>query len=215
MDVMKRLNCFFLKTEEVLDLPEQNFVTINVDSTAQYKRFVKDRIVTIGDKEIVGDMTFTKVLGERQLCGQFNLNKLVSFKDTLDSTDDRLIVFYNFKEELEELIKVTGNRPMSFVNGEKRDLTAYENNSDSVTFIQYKAGSRGLNLQKSNKIIYYSPTLSADEYAQSQKRIHRLGTTQPCFYYKMITRNSIEEKIYECLDRGVDYEQRLFESEGG
>ena len=214
MDVMRRLNCFFLKTEDVLDLPEQNFVTINVDSTTQYKKFVKDRIVNIGDKEIVGDTTFTKILGERQLCGQFNLNKLVSFKDILDSTDDRLIVFYNFKDELEELIKVTGKRPMSFVNGDKRDLTAYENDSDSITFIQYKAGSRGLNLQKSNKIIYYSPTLSADEYAQSQKRIHRLGTTQPCFYFKMVSKGSIEEKIYNCLDRGVDYEQRLFESEG-
>lgn len=211
MDVMKRLNCFFLKTEEVLDLPEQNFVTIHVDSTAQYKKFVKDRIVMIGDKEIVGDTTFTKILGERQLCGQFNLNKLVSFKDTLDSTDDRLIVFYNFKDELEELIKVTGNRPMSFVNGEKRDLTAYENNGDSVTFIQFQAGARGLNLQKANKIVYFSPPLSADLYAQSQKRIHRLGQRDNCFYFKMVTRNSIEEKIYDCLDRGVDYEQRLFE----
>lgn len=212
---LNKYRCFFLKTEDVLDLPEQNFVTVKVKPIAAYNKFVKDRIIQIGDKEIVGDTTFTKMLGERQLCGQFNLNKLVSFKDILDSTDDRLIVFYNFNDELAELVAVTGERPMSFVNGEKRDLTAYENNGDSVTFIQYKAGSRGLNLQKSNKIIYYSPTLSADEYAQSQKRIHRLGTTQPCFYYKMITGNSIEEKIYECLDRGVDYEQRLFESEGG
>ena len=214
IDLCKRRGCFFLKTEEVLDLPEQNFVTVAVDPIPDYKRFVKDRVIKIDDKEIVGDTTFTKLLGERQLCGQFNLNKIVSFKDTLDSTDDRLIVFYNFKEELKVLIEATGKRPMSFVNGDKRDLTAYENNSDSVTFVQYRAGARGLNLQKANKIVYYSPPLSADLYAQSQKRIHRLGTTQPCFYFKMTTKDSVEEKIYKALDRGVDYELRLFECDG-
>ena len=211
LGVIRRLNCFFLKTEDVLDLPEQTFIPIEVKPIAAYNKFVKDRVVKIGDKEIVGDATFTKVLGERQLCGQFNLNKLVSFKDILDSTDDRLIVFYNFDDELDELVKIVGKRPISFVNGKKRDLTAYENENDSVTFIQYKAGSMGLNLQKANKIIYFSPTLSANDYAQSQKRIHRLGQTGTCFYYKMVTKGSIEEKIYDCLDRGVDYELRLFE----
>ena len=211
MHNLHKYNCFFLKTEDVLDLPEQTFIPIEVKPVAAYNKFVKDRIVQINDKEIVGDTTFTKLLGERQLCGQFNLNKLVSFKDILDSTDDRLIVFYNFNDELKELVNITGKRPMSFVNGEKRDLTAYENESDSVTFIQYKAGSMGLNLQKANKIIYFSPPLSADNYAQSQKRIHRLGQTGTCFYYKMITKGSVEEKIYKALDRGVDYELRLFE----
>ena len=210
---LRKYNCFFLKTEDVLDLPEQTFVPIEVKPTAAYNKFVKDRVIQIGDKEIVGDSTFTKVMGERQLCGQFNLNKLVSFKDILDGTDDRLIVFYNFNDELNELVKITDKRPMSFVNGSKRDLTAYENESNSVTFIQYKAGSMGLNLQKANKIVYFSPPLSANDYAQSQKRIHRLGQTGTCFYFNLVTKNSIEEKIYKCLDRGCDYEMRLFESE--
>lgn len=213
IDMCRRRNCFFLKTEDVLDLPEQTFIPMEVKPIPPYARFVKDRIVTVGDKEIVGDTTFTKLLGERQLCGQFNFNKLVSFKDILESTSDRLIVFYNFNDELAELVELAkdDDRPLSFVNGEKRDLTAYENESNSVTFIQYKAGSMGLNLQKANKIIYFSPPLSANDYAQSQKRIHRLGQTGTCFYYKMITKGSVEEKIYKCLDRGVDYELRLFE----
>lgn len=216
MSTLGKLHCFFLKTEDVLDLPEQQFITLNVDSTQQYRKFVKDRVVTIDDKEIVGDTTFTKLLGERQLCGQFNNNKLVSFSDILESTSDRLIVFYNFKDELAELTELAkkDNRPMSFVNGDTRDLTAYEDEYNSVTFIQYRAGARGLNLQKANKIVYFSPPLSADLYAQSMKRVHRIGQTETCFYYKMVTRNSVEEKIYDALDRGIDYDTRLFESEG-
>lgn len=208
-----KLKCFFLKTEDVLDLPEQTFIPIEVKPIAAYNKFVKDRVIQIEDKEIVGDTTFTKLLGERQLCGHFNLNKLVSFKDILESTSDRLIVFYNFNDELDELVELTksDNRPMSFVNGGKRDLTAYENESNSVTFIQYKAGSMGLNLQKANKIIYFTPPLSANDYSQSQKRIHRLGQTGTCFYYKMITKGSVEEKIYSALERGQDFELKLFE----
>ena len=216
INMSRKHNCFFLKTEDVLDLPEQTYVPVEVAPTAEYNKFVKDRIVTIGDKEIVGDTTFTKLLGERQLCGQFNLNKLVSFKDILASTSDRLIVFYNFNDELAELVKLAEDdgRPISFVNGEKRDLTAYENESNSVTFIQYRAGSMGINAQKANKIVYFSPPLSANDYAQSQKRIHRLKQDRACFYYKLITKNSVEEKIYDCLERGVDYELRLFSGDG-
>ena len=209
-------NCFFLKTEDVLDLPEQNFVPILVQSTPEYNHFVKDRVVKIDDKEIVGDTTFTKLLGERQLCGHLNYNKLVSFSDILESTSDRLIVFYNFKDELAELVKLVekDKRPISFVNGDKRDLTAYENEDNSVTFIQFAAGARGLNLQKANKIVYFSPPLSADLYAQSQKRIHRLGQRDNCFYFKMVTKKSVEEKIYEALERGIDYDTKLFSGDG-
>ena len=209
--IARRYNCYFMKTEEVIDLPEQTFIPLTCENTPIYKRFVKDRIVNIDGEDLIGDNAFKKLLGERMLCGVHNSNKIVSFKDILESTNDRLIVFYNFKKELDQLIKAVDDRPMSFVNGEKRDLEAYENEENSITFCQYRAASRGLNLQKANKIVYFSPTLSADEYAQSQKRIHRLGTVQPCFYYKMIVRGSVEEKIYKALDKGIDYDTKLFE----
>ena len=44
-------------------------------------------------------------------------------------------------------------RPVSVINGQRKDLTCYEKDQDSVTLIQYQAGAMGLNLQKSNKII--------------------------------------------------------------
>lgn len=49
-------------------------------------------------------------------------------------------------------------RPCSIINGEKNDLTAYDQYENSITFIQYQAGSMGVNLQKANKIIYFSLT---------------------------------------------------------
>ena len=212
---MREHGCHFLKTEDCIDLPDQIEQTIYVDVTKQYKKFVKDRIVVIKDKELVGDTTLTKLLYERQLCGQYNTDKLEAFRDLLESTSDRLIVFYNFNAELAHLISICDSveRPYSLVNGSDRDLYAYDNLEGSVTLIQYQAGSMGLNLQKANRIIYYTPPLSSELFEQSKKRIHRIGQSKTCFYYYLTCRSSVEERIYETLAMRRDYTAQLFEED--
>ena len=197
---MREYGCNFLKTDEVLDLPEQLFTEVRVKSSPQYRKFKKDRVVEIDGTTLVGDNTLTKKLYERQLCGVYNKAKLEAFKDLVESTEDRLIVFYNFTSELYELVElVKSDRPVSVVNGNTKDLHNYEKCTNSITFIQYQAGAMGLNLQLSNKIIYYSPPLSSELYEQSKKRINRIGQSRTCYYYKLIVSNSIEEKIYKTL----------------
>lgn len=226
---MRQYGCNFLKTEEVFDLPEQIHQTIKVNTTKEYRKFRKDCIIGIspmrgammsatdpdydGTIELVGDTTLTKMLYERQLCGQYNKAKLEAFRDLVESTNDRLIVFYNFTEELEALCKIAwdSDRPVSVVNGKQKDLLPYENIETSITFIQYQAGAMGLNLQKANKIVYFTPPLSSELFEQSKKRIHRIGQEKPCFYYYLICKGSIEEKIYRTLAMRRDYTDALFE----
>lgn len=209
---LRRYGAFFMKADEAITLPLQNFITIKCEQIPEYKRFKKDRIVTIDDKEIVGENTLIKMLGERQLCSQYNRHKLQAFKDLLNDTDDRLIVFYNFTAEKDILARLV-ERPISLVNGEKRDLENYEKYDNSVTFVQFQAGAKGLNLQKANKIIYFSLPLSCENYMQSQKRVHRIGQDRPCFYYILETENSIDGKILEALNRQEDYTNALFQEQ--
>lgn len=201
----------FLKTEEVLTLPEQTFTDISVATTKEYKRFQKTKVVDVEGETLVGDTTLTKLLYSRMLCGAYNPNKIQAFKDLLDSTNDRLIVFYNFNKELEKLLEAVGGRPVSTVNGAGKDLENFENCGNSVTFIQYQAGSFGLNLQKANKIVYFTPPLSSEHLEQSKKRTHRIGQTEPCFYYNLVCEGSVEEKIYEVLAMRRDFTNDLFE----
>lgn len=212
---MREYGCQFLKTDEVINLPEQIFTKVRVDSSKEYKKFRKTKVVKVDDTELVGDTTFTKLLYERQLCGQYSKEKLQAFEDLLNSTNDRLIVFYNFTEEVVRLMAIARSlgRHCSVVNGNRKDLSAYEDCDNSVTFIQYQAGAMGLNLQKANKIIYYSPPLSSELYEQSKKRIHRIGQTHSCYYYNLIVRGSVEEKIYRVLAMRRDYTDKLFEED--
>lgn len=215
---MRDYGCHFLKTEEVLTLPDQNFIPVKIKKNSLYGEFMKNRIVRVPNKqnvfvELVGDTTLTKLLYARQLCGAYSNEKLKAFTDLVESTNDRLIVFYNFNNELEQLKYVCDalERPYSVVNGTDKDLYAYDNFNGSITLIQYQAGAMGLNLQKANKIIYFTPPLSSELYEQSKKRIHRIGQQFSCFYYNLICTGSVEEKIYKTLEMRKDYTEALFE----
>jgi hypothetical protein len=205
----------FLKTEDVIDLPQQTFTDVLVDAPKEYKKFMKNGIITIDSVELLGDTQLTKRLRARQICSVYAKAKYEAFKDLLASTNDRLIVFYNFTAEYDELAKIADEfgRPHSIVSGPRKDLTAYEQHDDSATFVQYQAGAKGLNLQKANKIIYFSLTEKCEDWMQSQKRIHRIGQDRPCFYYIMKCRGTVEEKIHAALKRGVDYTDELFREE--
>lgn len=203
----------FMKTEECFDLPEQNFINQYVPTSKEYFKFMRDCIITIDDEELVGDTTLTKRLYARQLCGQYSQYKLDAFAELVQSTNDRLIVFYNFNAELDALIKIAEEhgKPVSQVNGHCKDLTVYETEDNSITFIQYQAGAMGLNLQKANKIIYFTLTDKSELFEQSKKRIHRIGQDKPCFYYILMCKGSVEEVILETLEMRKDFTDELFE----
>lgn len=203
----------FMKTEEAFSLPEQVETIVNVENTTKYKKFKKDKLIEFDDIELVGDTSLTKMLYLRQLASQYNENKLSSLKELLEGTEDRVIVFYNFTNELEQIKELCKKleKPISIVNGSTKDLAAYKDYDNSVTLIQYQAGAMGLNLQLSNKIIYYSLPLSSELFEQSKKRTHRIGQTKTCFYWYLITEKSIEGEILNALKERRDYTNQLFE----
>ena len=211
---MRQHGCHFLKTEDVVDLPDQVFQDIKVPSSKWYREFQKERIVVVDGKELVGDTTLTRMLYERELCGAYSEAKFEAFEDILDSTNDRLVVFYNFNLELDRLMEITGNhkRPFGVVNGQMKNPEVL-NTESAVLFVQYQAGSMGLNLQIANRIVYFSPPLSSELFEQSKKRTHRIGQDKTCFYYQLICAGSIETKIYRTLAMRRDYTEALFEQE--
>ncbi|PGC86201.1 SNF2-related protein [Bacillus toyonensis] len=209
---LKQYGAVFMKTEEVFDLPEATDVKVKIPGTKLYKEFKKHHIVEIGEELLLGDTPAAKKLYLRQLAGSYNENKLQYVKDLVESTNDRIIIFYNFKKEYEALVDLI-EKPISTVNGSLKDLTAYEKFENSVTLIQYQAGAMGLNLQKSNKIVYFTLTDKSELFEQSKKRTHRIGQERACFYYYLLTDGSIEWRMLDVLKERKDYTDALFEKE--
>lgn len=203
----------FMKTEEAgISLPEATVIPIRLKTTKEYKQFMKKRVITIDGKELVGDSALTQRLYARMLCGQYNKDKLEAFKDLIESSDDRFVVFYNFTSELEELEAIANelNRPFSLVTGACKRLDEYEQCSNSITFVQYQAGAMGLNLQKANKTIYFTLPQASELFEQSKKRTNRIGQERPCFYYYLLCNDSVEEDILATLELRKDYTDELF-----
>ena len=223
----------FMTTDDAgIELPEKTMVQVKTKPSPLYWKFKRDRVVSVDTvnlgefeldsdfwgsnetsaRELVGDTGLTNRLYQRQLCGLYNKARYEAFRDLVNSTDDRLIVFYNFTEEMERMKRIVEamNRPVSIQNGETKDLTAYNYKADSVTFVQFQAGARGGNFQKANKIIYFSLPESWELWEQSQKRIHRLGQDRPCFYYLLICPGTVETNILATLELRKDYNDELF-----
>jgi SNF2 family DNA or RNA helicase len=100
------------------------------------------------------------------------------------------------------------------VNSEKLFYEGVKIGSNRVILVNYQSGATGINLQSySHIIVYYSPCLSSELRIQSEGRIHRIGTTQSCLYYKLVTKGSIEEKIWSRLNMLQSYTDDLFNAD--
>lgn len=76
-----------------------------------------------------------------------------------------------------------------------------ENQDVKVFLISLKAGGTGLNLIGADMVIHYDPWWNISAENQATDRTYRIGQKRNVQVYKLITKNSIEEKIYELQQR--------------
>lgn len=211
---LRQYGAVFMTAKEAgIQLPDKIDTVVKVKNTKEYARFKRYRIIDINGQTLVGDTTLKRLLYLRQLAGLYNPNKAERLKELLESTSDRVLVFYNFREEFNIIKSICQQleKPLSWINGDSRSLASYKEKSDSVTAIQYQSGALGENLQLANKAIYFSPPLDSILFEQSLARIRRIGQSRTCFYWYLVTQDSIEEQIYDTLKQRKDFTDELFE----
>ena len=76
-----------------------------------------------------------------------------------------------------------------------RVLERFKDGSDPVFLISLKAGGFGLNLTEADYCFLLDPWWNPATEAQAIDRTHRIGQTRPVMVYRMIARNTIEEKV--------------------
>ena len=85
----------------------------------------------------------------------------------------------------------------------KRDaaIEQFKSGEVNVFLISLKAGGVGLNLTEADTVIIYDPWWNPAAESQAADRAHRIGQDKPVFVYKLITENTVEEKIIAMQDR--------------
>ncbi len=84
-----------------------------------------------------------------------------------------------------------------------------ETNNAKVFLISLKAGGTGLNLTGADMVIHYDPWWNLSAENQATDRAYRIGQKNNVQVYKLITKNSIEEKIYELQKRKSELAQNM------
>ena len=207
------LHCVFLKTNDVIELPEQRFIDIAVSETKQYRAFMVNDYIDLGDREYIAGSPSEKLLYSRYLCGADNSNKIDVLTTLIEGIDDRAIIFYNFNNEHDVLTKLCKKlkRKAFTCNGNIKQVDEFKKCDKSVLLVQYQAGATGLNLQFCNKVVYFTPPLSSNLWEQSKARTWRVGQNQKCTYW--ILQSGIECDILNSLDKKQDYTLKLFRNE--
>lgn len=129
----------------------------------------------------------------------------------------RMLVFSQFTSMLEILqsslddadisyFTITGSTPK-----EKRLQMVKEFNEGTVPvfLISLKAGGVGLNLTGADMVIHYDPWWNLAAQNQATDRAHRIGQTKKVTVYKLIAKNTIEEKIEKLQETKKDLAEQV------
>ena len=108
--------------------------------------------------------------------------------------------------------KLTGNTP-----SEERFRLVDEFNKNEnikVFLISLKAGGTGLNLVGADTVIHYDPWWNFSAENQASDRVHRIGQKNNVQIIKMITKDSIEEKILDLQNKKKDLFNKVVSDDG-
>ncbi|MDR3210330.1 MAG: DEAD/DEAH box helicase [Planctomycetota bacterium] len=79
----------------------------------------------------------------------------------------------------------------------KKAVGLFQAGTSSIFLISLKAGGLGLNLTAADYVIHMDPWWNPAVEDQASDRAHRIGQTRPVTVYRLVTANTIEEKIVE------------------
>jgi SNF2 family DNA or RNA helicase len=90
-----------------------------------------------------------------------------------------------------------------------------EGNTTNVFLISLKAGNAGLNLTAAGYVFLFDPWWNTAVQQQAIDRTHRIGQTKNVFAYKMICKDTIEEKIIQLQQRKKQLAEELIAEDEG
>ena len=154
--------------------------------------------------------------------GSGKLNQCIDIILEAISSGHKILLFSSYtsmfkiiEEKLQEeninYYKLTGETPVS-----KRVEMVEDFNKDEnikIFLISLKAGGTGLNLTGADVVIHYDPWWNVSSENQATDRAYRIGQKNSVQVYKLITTNTIEEKINKLQEKKAKLSENLLSTE--
>ena len=221
--VMRRL-----KEEVAKDLP-QKIEQVRYCELSKAQREVYQSLLEEGRRMIAGSqggqrrmLALTALLRLRQACcdlrlldlpdvneqdGSVKMQELSGLLDEAVEGGHRVLVFSQFVQMLQGIVPVLADRGFEFcyLDGQTRNrgdvVRRFQDSAIPVFLISLKAGGVGLNLTGADTVIHVDPWWNPAVEAQATDRAHRIGQKRVVTSYKLIARDTVEEKIVALQER--------------
>ena len=207
------------EAKDCIDLPEKRTDVVYIDGMVSEKyRELKDGILRTDEyeKTMIPLETLNKLhqasngffyddnKNVHKVCENKKLKELNDILEDMLEETERVIVVFQYQQDLEELKTLKYEWTT--------DPTEFPNKQ--LLFIQY-GQSEGLNLQYCNQMIFYSYDYSFLNYEQMTGRIYRNGQKNNVVYTILISKGTIEEKIWWAIKNKKSRDEFLKETLGG
>lgn len=223
-ELRKKIYPFLLrrvKKEVLADLPDKIEKLVYVDMNDEHRRFYEERrkyYYSLLEKNTSSQGNFDKffvlqainelrhIVSSPELENKkiISSKKEVLIENVIEAIENnhKVLVFVNYLSSIESICDSLKENKIKYLKmtGQTKDrqnlVDKFQNDSRYKVFVMtLKTGGVGLNLVSADTIFIYDPWWNTTVENQAIDRAYRLGQDKTVFAYKMIMRNTIEEKI--------------------
>lgn len=212
--------CVSMKAEDYLTMPDRidNVVNVRLTQTelSKYKELEKQSIIegtdvvaltaaAVGNKLL--QIANGRVYDVEQKIVDIHSRKIEALAEILDVNNEPVLVFYNFKHDLEALREAF---PQGVVLDTTEDIKRWNEGKTPLIFAHPASVGHGLNIQAGGHIIvWYGLTWSLELYEQANARLYRQGQKNAVIIHHLIAEGTIDEQVMKVLAAKGDTQAAL------
>ena len=210
------------KLEECHDLPEnvvnQMYYTLTPKQLAAYEFMADNAILEVKKGEIINAVNaaalVTKLLQIASGTVYDEFGTAINIEDgryqlisDLVAARSHSLVFFNWRHQADKLEEIFRKEGITCcrIDGTVKDkapvVRDFQNGLYQVCLAQPQSAAHGLTLTRATTAIWASPTYNLEHFVQGNRRIYRAGQTRRTETILLTARNTIEEKVYQKLDK--------------
>lgn len=201
-----------MSAQDYLSLPDKVetdiFIDLDSKTLKAYQQLEREALTTVDDTEIEGinaAAIMSKLLqasngflyDETHAVHRLHSAKLEALEELIEQAQSPVLVFYEFKADLEDLVKLKGARQLS---GPK-DIEDWNAGRINILLAHPASAGYGLNLQDGGHIVvWYGLTWSLEQYQQANARLYRQGQKDTVFIYHILAKGTADEDVKKALE---------------
>lgn len=227
-----------LKRDVLDDLPEKTEITLRVDLSKEERTgYEACRVAALQELEQSDENDRIGILAQlmrlRRYCclpelvlpeiaAGAKMEALDELLSDLHDNQHRTLVFSQFVDVLQHIKGRMAAKGWTYqyLDGKTPAATrakcveAFQRGEGDFFLISLKAGGLGLNLTAANYVVLVDPWWNPAVENQAADRAHRIGQRHPVTVYRLVTRDTIEERVLELHARKKELAESLLEGTG-